>query len=61
MAKSTSHERRVQGYLKPCNDTFIRKYVEVHRVSESQAVNEAVKALKACQPPEILQRILNKK
>lgn len=53
-------ERMVKGYLKPCNHNFIVKYAEVNGISKSQAINEAAKALKACQPPDILQRILSK-
>lgn len=60
MAKETL-ERGVKSYLKPSNHIFITKYAEVNEISKSAAVNEAVKALKSCQPPETLQRILNKK
>lgn len=59
MAKETQ-ERRVVGYLKPCNETFIKGYAEVQGISNSAALNDAAKALKACQPPEILAKILNK-
>ena len=58
MAKETMNERRVTAYLKPCDNRFITAYAKVNEISESKAVNEAVKALKACQPPEVLQRIL---
>lgn len=60
MSKDTQ-QRRVVGYLKPSNQTFFTKYASVNEISESKAVNEAVKALKACQPPEVLERILNSK
>lgn len=56
--ENTQHKGLVKGYLKPCNKSFIVKYAEINGISKSQAVNEAVKALKACQPPDILQRIL---
>lgn len=52
------HKGLVKGYLKPCNKSFITKYAEINGISKSQAVNDAVKALKACQPPDTLQRIL---
>ena len=60
MGKDTQDRREV-GYLKPCNSIFIRRYAVVQGISKSQALNEAAKALKACQPPEVLERILNKK
>lgn len=60
MSKETQ-ERRVVGYLKPSNNVFIKGYAEVQGISESAAINEAAKALKACQPPEVLAKILNKK
>jgi len=61
MAKESMKDRTVTGYLKPCNNTFIKGYAKINNISESKAVNEAAQALKACQPPEILQRILQNK
>lgn len=43
---SSSHERKVDGYLKPSNFSFLNNYAEVNKISQSKAVNEAVKALK---------------
>lgn len=60
MAKESMKERTVTAYLKPCNNSFIKGYAAVQGISESAAVNEAAKALKACQTPDILAKILNK-
>jgi len=60
MAKESMKERTVTAYLKPSNNAFIKSYAAVQGISESRAMNEAAKALKACQPPETLQRILQK-
>lgn len=60
MPNESVKERRVDAYLQPCNDTFLRKYAKIHEISNSRAVNEAVKALRACQPPDQLERILSK-
>lgn len=57
MAKESMKERTVTGYLKPCDTVFIKGYASVQGITESKAVGEAVRALKACQPPEILQKI----
>ena len=55
---SSSIERRIQGYLKPCHHSFITKYAEVYKITESQAVNQAVKALQDSLPKEIKERIV---
>lgn len=57
---SKSQERRVVGYLRPAHMEFIKGYVEVNGISESKAIAEAVAALKKCQPPEQLAKIVNK-
>lgn len=43
---STSHDRKVDAYLKPANFKFIQTYAETHGVSASAAVNAAVKAVR---------------
>jgi hypothetical protein len=58
---SSSTERKVQGYLKPCRHTFIVKYAELYGMSESQAVNQAVKALQDTLPKDIKDRIIRGK
>ena len=55
---SGSIERKVQGYLKPCQHQFIQRYIEVYEMSESQAINQAVKALQDALPKEIKERIM---
>ncbi len=40
--KSSSHERKVDAYLKPSNFSYIQTYVQNHGGSESAAVNAAV-------------------
>lgn len=44
--KSSSHERRVVGYLKPGNKAFVKSYVQQCETTESKVINEAVQALK---------------
>lgn len=61
MDKESKKQREITGYLKPSNVSFIKGYIEVQRISKSAAVNDAIKALKACQPPEVLQKILQNK
>ena len=61
MSKESMKERTVTGYLKPCNNTFIKGYAQINGISESAAVNDAARALKACQPPEVLSKILQNK
>lgn len=56
----SEHKGLVKGYLKPSNKVFIEKYAAVHGISKSAAMNDATRALKACQPPEILSKILSK-
>ena len=58
---SSSIERKVQAYLKPCQHTFIVKYSELYGMSESQAVNQAVKALQDTLPKDIKDRIVRGK
>jgi hypothetical protein len=58
---SSSTERKVQGYLKPCSHIFFVKYVELYGMTESQAVNQAVKALQDTLPKEIKDRIVKGK
>jgi hypothetical protein len=55
---SSSTERKVQGYLKPVLHKFIMQYSQVYEVSESQAVNQAVKALHDTIPADIRERIM---
>lgn len=55
---STSHERQVKGYLKPSQHNFIVKYSEVYGMSESQAINQAVKALQDTIPKAIVEQIM---
>lgn len=55
---SSSHERSVKGYLKPSQHSFFTKYVEVYGMTESQAVNQAVKALQDALPKDIRERIV---
>ena len=54
---STSHQRQVKGYLKPSLHTFITNYAEAYEMSESKAINQAVKALQDAIPKEIKERI----
>lgn len=53
-------ERRVHAYLKPCNDVFFKKYIAEMEIGKSRGINEAVKALKACLPPEDLKKIMSR-
>ena len=55
---SSSHERQVKGYLKPSQHNFIQKYIQVYEMSESQAINQAVKALQDTIPKAIVEKIL---
>lgn len=55
---SSSHQRVVTGYLKPTQHSFIKKYIDVCQVSESQAINQAVKALQDAIPKEIKDRMI---
>ena len=41
--KSSSHDRKVQSYLKPKNDYLFKAYVEAEQISESSAINIMVK------------------
>lgn len=61
MPNESVKNRHVHAYLTPCNISFLKKFAEANGVTKSNAVNEAVKALKACQPPQELDRILSKK
>ena len=55
---SSSIERKVQGYLKPCLHKFIVGYAETYEMSESKAINQAVKALQDAIPKDIRERIV---
>lgn len=44
--KSSSHERKVDGYLKPNIHKFFIQYVGKNNISKSSAINDAVRALK---------------
>ena len=55
---SSSHERAVKGYLKPSMHNFIKKYADTYEMSESAALNQAVKALHDTIPKEIRERIV---
>ena len=55
---SSSHARQIKGYLKPSQHHFIQKYIKVYEMSESQAINQAVKALQDSMPKEIRDRIM---
>lgn len=44
--RSSSHERSVKGYLTTSNNNFIKNYIEKNKVSQSEAVNDAVAALR---------------
>lgn len=57
---SSSHERQVKGYLKPCLHKFITNYAEAYEMSESKAINQAVKALQDTIPKEIKDRFFKK-
>jgi len=37
--KSSSHDRKVQSYLKPKNHTIFKAYVKVEELTESEGVN----------------------
>jgi hypothetical protein len=41
--KSSSHERKVQGYLKPKTHALFIGFVEINDVSESSAINMILK------------------
>lgn len=56
---SSSHERQIKGYLKPSQHSFIQKYINLYDMSESEAVNQAVKALQESMPKEIKERIMS--
>ena len=56
---SGSIDRKVQGYLKPSQHNFIKKYSEVYGMSKSQAINQAVKCLQDTTPKEIRERIMS--
>lgn len=47
---STSHERKVDAYLKPANFSYIQKYVEINGGSASAAVDAAVKLARTTLP-----------
>lgn len=55
---SSSSERRIVSYLKPHRHVFIEKYAALYEISESQAINHAVKTLQETMPPEIKDRIM---
>jgi ribosomal protein S20 len=55
---SDSQNRKIVGYLKPQNHTFIKKYAGLYEISESQAVNHAVKSLQDTIPKDIKERII---
>lgn len=46
-----SHPRRAVGYLTTGNKSFLVKYTKDNNMSESQAVNEAIRLLKASIAP----------
>ena len=56
---SSSTQRKVQGYLKPSQHIFIKKYSEVYNMSESQVINQAVRCLQDTTPKEIRERIMS--
>ena len=58
---SGSIQRKVQGYLKPSQHNFIKKYSEVYNMSESQAINQAVRCLQDTTPKDIRDRIMSMK
>lgn len=58
---SGSIDRKVQGYLKPQQHSFIKKYSEVYNMSESQAINQAIRCLQDTMPKEIRERIMSAK
>lgn len=60
MPNPSVKDRSVHAYLKPCNDIFFKKYIAEMEIGKSRAINEAVKALKACLPPEDLKKIMNR-
>ncbi len=55
---SSSNQRAIKGYLKPCLHIFITKYSKLYEISESKAVNQAVKALQDTIPKDIKERIM---
>ena len=44
MAKSSSHERRVDTYLRPSTFSKLNEYVEKHEMTKSAVVQEALDA-----------------
>jgi hypothetical protein len=46
---SSSHERLVKGYLRPCLAPKFEKYIQDHEMGMSEAINEAVRKL--VEPP----------
>lgn len=58
---SSSTDRKVQGYLKPALHNFILRYSEAYEMSESKAVNQAVKALQDAIPKDIRESIMRPK
>jgi len=60
MPNESVKERRIDAYLRPCNDIFFKKYIAHMEIGKSQGMNDAVKALKACFPPEELKKIMNR-
>lgn len=58
--KSTSHDHRAVGYLKPCDHVFIEAYTKVHGVSKSSVVEIAVHQYIQSIPQEIRVQILKR-
>ena len=57
--KSSSHDRKVQSYLKPKNNYLFRAFVEVEQISESSAINIMVKDFFLRMPEEKKRQYIN--
>lgn len=60
MNKSSSHERKVQAYLKPKNHAIFKAYVEVEEMTESECVNHIMNSFFNHMSPQQKQIYLSK-
>jgi hypothetical protein len=54
---STSHDRKVDAYLKPTNHKLVSNYVQNNNVSKSKAINELLEKI----PEQVKKDILKGK
>lgn len=60
MPNESVKDRAVTGYLKPCNQIFFVRYINRQVIGKSEAINNAVEALKKSLPPAELKIIMGK-